>query len=262
MRLFQDVPGDEQAISPDEVEMLVRRGTAEGVFLPVQERMIARIFDYADRAVRDEMTPRTEIVAFNASMPVDKALGVAKEHGYSRFPVYRENLDHILGYVHIKDLIWAHEDILLEALTRPVVYIPEGVSLPQAFTALTRSGRQLGVVLDEYGGTDGLITLENILEVIVGEIEDEHSPLAEMPEKHAEGIWEFNGSTAIVEVGELLGIDFITNGVYNTLAGFIMSQLGTIPEEGDTVTWKNYRFTVEEMDRFRVIRVCVHQLNS
>jgi len=262
MRLFKDVSAEDQAISPDEIEVLVRRGTAEGIFLPVQEKMIARIFDYADRVTRDEMTPRTEIIAFEANTPVDSALQVAKEFGYSRFPVYREDLDHILGYVHIKDLIWAMQGTSLEALTRPVVFIPEGVSLPQAFTALTRLGRQMGIVLDEYGGTEGLITLENLLEVIVGEIEDEHSPLADTPEKHADGVWEFAGSTAIVQVGEILGVDFDSGGVYNTLAGFIMSELGAIPKEGDTIKWERYKFTVEEMERFRILRVCVRHENQ
>jgi putative hemolysin len=223
--------------------------------------MIGRIFDYADRAVRDEMTPRTEIVAFDVKTPLEAALQVAKKYGYSRYPVYRDHLDHMLGYIHIKDLIWAQEGTSLELLTRPVVFIPEGVSLPQAFTVLTRSGRQMGIVLDEYGGTDGLITLENLLEVIVGEIEDEHSPVADIPEKREEGVWEFTGSTAIVEVGDLLGLNLGSGGAYNTLAGFIMFELGAIPKEGDAVIWNNFKFTVEEMDRFRILWVSVHLVN-
>ena len=262
MGLFKEVSEDDQAISPDEIELLVRRGTAEGAILPIQEKMIARVFDYADRVTRDEMTPRTKIVAFEIDTPAAVALETAKKHGYSRFPVYRDDLDHILGYVHIKDLIWADEETLLGSLIRPVVIIPEGVSLPKAFTALTKAGRQMGIVLDEYGGTEGLITLENLLEVIVGEIEDEHSPLTEVPERHAEGVWEIAGSTAIVEVGELLGVDFEPNGVYNTLAGFIMTQIGAIPQEGDTIIWKDFRFKVEEMERFRILRVCIQRLNT
>jgi putative hemolysin len=262
MRLFKEESDEDQFTSTEEIEVLVRRGTAEGVILPLQERMITRVFDYAGRSTRDEMTPRTEIVALDVNTSIEAALDIAKEHGYSRFPVYLGNLDHILGYVHIKDLIWAQPDTSLKTLTRPAVYIPEGVSLPQAFTTLTRSGLQLGIVLDEYGGTEGLITLENLLEVIVGEIEDEHSPLADLPEKHAEDVWEFNGSTAIVEVGQLLGIEFNPNGVYTTLAGFIMTQLGAIPKEGDTVLWKDFCFTIEEMDKFRILRVCVQHLKK
>lgn len=258
MRLFKDVSAEDLAVSPDEIEVLVRRGTAEGVFLPVQEKMIGRIFDYADRAVRDEMTPRPEIIAFEVKIPLATALQVAKKYGYSRYPVYRDHLDHVLGYIHIKDLIWTQEGTSLELLTRPVVFIPEGVSLPQAFTMLTRSGRQMGIVLDEYGGTDGLITLENLLEVIVGEIEDEHSPVAAIPEKREEGVWEFAGSTAIVEVGDLLGADFHPGGIYTTLAGFILFELGAIPKEGDVVAWKEFKFTVEEMEHLRIAQVSVH----
>lgn len=262
MRLFKDESEGEQEVSPGEIELLVRRGTAEGVILPVQEQMITRVFDYADRATRDEMTPRTEIVAFEMNTAVDAALEIAKKHGYSRFPVYRDNLDHILGYVHIKDLIWSDEDTTLDSVIRPVVIIPEGVSLPKAFTALTKAGRQMGIVLDEYGGTEGLITLENLLEVIVGEIEDEHSPLADVPERHEEGVWEISGSTAIVEVGELLGVDFEADGVYNTLAGFIMTQVGAIPQEGETIIWNDFCFRVEEMERFRILRVRIQRLNG
>jgi putative hemolysin len=260
LRLFPSDLSDEQVTSPEEIEFLVHRGAAEGVILPVQERLITRVFDYTDRITRDEMTPRTEIIALEAETPLETALAIAKEHGYSRFPVYRGNRDHILGYVHIKDLIWAPTGTPLERLIRQVVYIPERATLPQAFTALTRRGRQMGIVLDEYGGTEGLITLENLLEVIVGEIEDEHSPLADLPEQDAEGIWELNGTTAIVEVGELLGVDFEPHGVYNTLAGFIMAELGAIPKRGDTFVWNGFAFTVEEMERFKILQVCIRRI--
>lgn len=262
LRLFPSETQGEQFTSPDEIESLVRRGAAEGVLLPIQEKLITRVFDYTDRTTRDEMTPRTEIVALEAETPLETARAVAKENGYSRFPVYRGDLDHILGYVHIKDLIWAPINTSLERLTRQVVYIPEGTTLPQAFAALTRTGKQMGIVLDEYGGTEGLITLENLLEVIVGEIEDEYSPLAEKPKMHTEGVWEVAGTTAIVEVGDLLQVDFESNGVYNTLAGFIMSELGIIPKEGDTVVWNGFSFTVEEMDRFKILRVHIRSMHE
>jgi putative hemolysin len=143
-------------------------------------------------------------------------------------------------------------------MLRKAVFIPEGATLPQAFNALTRAGRQLGIVLDEYGGTEGLITLENLLEVIVGEIEDEHSPIAEVPEQSDDGEWRIAGSVSVAEVGNLLEIEFDANRAYNTLAGFIMSELGTIPKEGDFVSYAGYCFVVEEMERFRMVTVRVH----
>jgi putative hemolysin len=249
---------EDERTSPEEIEVLVRRGAAEGVILPIQERMIERVFDYADRSTKDEMTPRVDIISFEAQTSIKSALKTAKQHGFSRYPVVQENIDNILGYVHIKDLIWADDNDSLAEHLRPVVYIPENVTLPQAFTTLTRAGRQLGIVIDEYGGTEGLITLENILEVIVGEIEDEHSPVAEIPIQSEDGQWRIAGIEPILEVGELLGIDFDPKGVYNTLGGFITSELGDFPKEGDFVSYAGYCFVVEEMDRFRVASVRVY----
>ncbi len=260
LRLFGAADHEEEVTSPEEIEVLVRRGTAEGVILPIQERMIERIFDYADRSTRDEMTPRVEIIAIDEKTTITSALKIAKTHGFSRYPVIQGDLDHILGYVHIKDLIWADGDDHLTEHLRPVVFIPEGVPLPKAFTTLTRAGRQLGIVLDEYGGTEGLVTLENILEVIVGEIEDEHSPAAGVPVQNEHGEWCIAGSEPILSVADLLGIGFEAKGIYNTLAGFIISELGNFPKVGDDVSYEGHCFTVEEMDRFRVVSVRVHRI--
>ncbi len=262
LRLFGPADPKSDLTSPEEIEVLVRRGAAQGVILPVQERMIARVFDYADRSVKDEMTPRLEIVALDANTKIHAALKIAKNHGFSRFPVYQGDIDHILGYVHIKDLIWGSPDAQIDRLIRPVIFIPEGVTLPQAFTTLTRSGLQMGIVMDEYGGTEGLITLENLLEVIVGEIEDEHSPLAESPQQSGTDEWSIAGGMPIVEVAELLGVAFESAGAYNTLAGFLMAEMGAIPQVGDSISWGGYCFTVTAMERMRVVSVRVQRSGS
>jgi putative hemolysin len=189
-------------------------------------------------------------------------LQAAQESGFSRFPVFQGNQDHILGYIHIKDLIWANPDTQLEKLTRQVVFIPEGATLPQAFKLLTRAGRHMGIVLDEYGGTDGLITLEDLLEVIVGEIEDEHSPVAEVPKRGRQGEWCISGGTAIADAADLLGITFEPGGVYTTLTGFILAELGKIPEVGDSVAYEGYCFVVEAMERFRIQMVRIQCISS
>lgn len=260
MRLFGDDTPTDELTSPEEIESLVRRSAAEGMILPIQERMIERVFDYADRSTRDEMTPRREIIFFKTETTIKQVLEIAKTHGFSRYPIIREDRDHILGYVHIKDLIWAEPDDQLTDHLRPVVYIPEGVSLPQAFTTLTRAGQQMAIILDEYGGTEGLITLENILEVIVGEIEDEHSPVADVSEQEGEGEWLLVGSETASDVGDLLGIEFDPRGAYRTIGGFIIAELGTFPKEGDSVTYGGYRFVVEEMERFQVMSVRVYSM--
>jgi putative hemolysin len=252
LRIWGEETPDEESTSPEEVEFLVRRGTAQGTFLPVQERMITRIFAYANRTTRDVMTPRTEIVALEADTPSQEALQLARDSGFSRFPVYRGDLDRILGYVHVKDLFWAPPDTPLNQLTREMVFIPEGATLPQASTLLTRAKRYMGIIFDEHSGTDGLITFEDLLEVIVGEIEDEYSPAAVVPERGRQGEWCISGGLVIAEVGDLLGIQFEPGGVYTTLGGFIMSELGKIPQVGDSVTYQGYNFVVDVMDRFRV----------
>ena len=258
LRLFGSTDPEEEVTSQEEIEVLVRRGAAEGVILPIQEKLIERVFDYADRSTRDEMTPRIEIISIDSEDSIKSALKTAKNHGFSRYPVIHGDIDNIQGYVHIKDLIWANPTDHLTKHLRPVVYIPEGLPLPKAFTKLTRAGQQMGIVLDEYGGTEGLITLENILEVIVGEIEDEHSPVADVPQQSDECEWQIAGSEPILEVGELIGIDFDPKGIYTTLGGFIISELGVIPKEGDFVAYEGYCFVVEEMERFRIVNVRVH----
>jgi CBS domain containing-hemolysin-like protein len=185
---------------------------------------------------------------------------MAKRSGYSRFPVYRGDLDQVVGYVHIKDIIWAKEDTDLRPLTREVHFIPSSASLPKAFDVLTITGTHMAIVLDEYGGTYGLLTLEDILEEIVGEIEDEHSPITEQLEHPMNGDWVFTGTTPISEVAELLGVDFQPQGIYTTLAGFVFASLGKIPGTGEQFGKHGYIFTVKEMDRLRIASIHVRHI--
>ncbi len=262
MRLWGEHAGSEDSTSPEEIEVMVRRGTAQGIFLPVQERMIARVFDYARLTVRDVMTPHTRIVALEVGTSIPEALRTAKDSGYSRLPVYRASLDNILGYVHVKDLFWAAPDTRLDQIMREMVFIPEGAGLPQSSSLLTRARRYMGIVFDEFGGTDGLVTLEDIMEVVVGEIEDEYGPVADVPERGRQGEWCLSGGLAVAEAGDLLGIQFETGGVYTTLAGFILAELGEIPKVGDRLSYEGYSFMVESMEGFRIVSVRVQRLGE
>jgi putative hemolysin len=256
--------GSDAAIHPstsqEEIVLLVKQGTAEGVIQPVEEKLISGVFDYTDRSVQDVMTPRTSIVALNAEISPSEALKIAKQSGYSRFPVYLSDLDKVLGYVHFKDIIWAMGDTNLRPYTREIHFIPSGATLPKAFDALTIAGTHMAIVLDEYGGTYGLLTLEDMLEEIVGEIEDEHSPITEQLEHPKNGDWVFAGSTPISEVARLLGVDFQPQGIYTTLAGFVLASLGKIPETGEKFSKHGYIFTVKEMDRLRIASIHVRHI--
>lgn len=241
--------------SQEEIVLLVKQGTAEGVIQPVEEKLISGVFDYTDRSVQDVMTPRTSIVALNAEISPSEALGIAKQSGYSRFPVYLSDLDKVLGYVHFKDIIWAMGDTNLLPYTREIHFIPSGATLPKAFDVLTKTGTHMAIVLDEYGGSYGLLTLEDMLEEIVGEIEDEHSPITKQLEHPKNGDWIFDGTTPISVVEGLLGVDFQPRGKYTTLAGFILSSLGKIPDTGEQFSKHGYIFTVMEMDRLRIANI-------
>jgi len=259
MRLWGDDSGTDDSIRPEEIQILVRHGTAQGIFLPVQENMISRVLDFSRRAVRDVMTARPKIVAFEVGTSIQAALQAAKYSGHSRFPLYSGDLDHILGYVHVKDLFWAEPGQDLKQIMRQMVFVPEGASLPEVSNQLTHSQRYMGIVLDEFGGTTGLVTLEDIMEVVVGEIEDEHSPAAEIPERGKPGEWSLPGDLAVNELSDLLNLNFEPGGVYNTLAGFIMSEIGQIPQEGDSILYQGYSFTVDKMDRFQIKSVRVQR---
>jgi len=245
--------------SPEEIELLVKQGAAEGVIRSVEERLISSVFDYTERRVQDVMTPRTSIISLNEMSTPAEALRIAKLSGYSRYPVYRDNLDCTVGYVHIKDMIWAENKPDLRRCVREVQFIPSGAFLPEAFDTFTRIGSHMGIIIDEYGGTRGLLTLEDMLEEVVGEIEDEHSPIAEQTESQINGEWTFVGSTPIAEAGELLGVDFQPKGNYSTLAGFILASLGKIPESGEEISKHGYVFSVRNMDRLRIASIHVRR---
>jgi CBS domain containing-hemolysin-like protein len=223
--------------------------------LPIEERLIQRIFAYADRRVRDVMRPRNEIVALNVATSPNELLQVARDVGFSRYPVFEDNLDQPLGYVHVKDLIWAEEQDSLRPFLRPLVYIPETASLPNSFSTLTKARRHVALVLDEYGGTEGLLTLEDLLEVIVGEIEDEHSPVTELLLPRKDGTWLLEGSVPVAELEDLLGVEFSSTEAYVTLAGYLMTELGRLPEAGETLEAHGFKFTVIEIDGLRIARV-------
>ena len=255
LRLIGSAATQHPSTSPEEIELLIKQGVAEGVIRSVEERLISGIFDYAERRVQDVMTHRTSIIALDEKITPAEALRIAKQSGYSRFPVYSDDLDCIMGYVHIKDVIWAECKPDLSDCIREILFIPSGVSLPEAFNLLTVNGSHMGIILDEYGGTRGLLTLEDMLEEIVGEIEDEHSPVAQQPEQSSESEWVISGATLIPDIADLLNIEFQPKGRYKTIAGLINTELGYIPSEGDQLKLFGYTFTVQTKDHLRIVNV-------
>jgi len=248
---------DQSSTSPEEIELIAKQGVAEGVIQSVEEQLISGVFDYTKRRLHDVMTPRTAIAALEMKMSASEALEIAKSVGYSRFPVYRESIDHVMGYVHVKDLIWASENTNLNHHCRQIHFIPGNNSLPEAFDVLAKAGSHMAIVIDEFGGTAGLLTLEDLLEEIVGEIEDEHSPVSQSFKQQSEGEWIVPGQTSIFEVGEFLKVKFHPEGKYKTIAGFMMTELGYLPVEGDQLKRFGYSFIILKRENLRIVEVSV-----
>ena len=252
LRLLGVKPMPQPTTSQQEVELIVRQGAAEGVFEPAEQALIHGVFRFGDGTARDIMTPRTEMVAWEVNRSVAEALSMAREAGFSRYPVYEGDLDQIVGMVHVKDLNRVSEKATLHGLVREVCILPGAVTLPKLFARLQKARTQLAVVLDEYAGTAGLVTLEDLLEEIVGEIKDEHSQPDVFLQWQADGTLLASGRAPADEAAETLGIPLDRPGVYKTLAGFVLHRLGRIPTAGDRFVFKGFVFTVSEMDRLRV----------
>lgn len=245
--------------STEEIELLVQQGTAEGIFQISEGAFVRGVFEYGDRKAFEVMTPRPEIVALDATLDPRAALDQAAKSELSRFPVYDETLDNVLGYVHLKDLVWADAQTTLKNIARQVVFIPESTALPDIYNALTKQRVHMAIVLDEHGGTAGLLTLEDVLEVIVGEIDDEYHLTHINVHKLGERSWLVSGDTLVTELNEAVGASLKTSEDYSTTAGLVMAELGHIPKVGESLQLDGFNLVVRAMDNLRIDRVLVQK---
>ena len=245
--------------SSEEIELLIEQGTAEGIFQISEGAFVSGVFEYADRQAQDVMTARPEMAALDAALTPQDALNAAAKSGFSRFPIYERDLDNIIGYVHIKDLIWAEETSTLKDIARQIAFIPESNALPAIYKRLTQERTHMAIVLDEHGGTAGLLTLEDVLEVIVGEIDDEYHLSKGDVHQLGEQTWMVAGSTPVDELGELIGVSLQPTDAYNTTAGLVLSELGHIPQIGESLSYNGLTFTVRQMDKLRIDHVLVQK---
>ena len=202
------------------------------------------------------MTPRTDVYALDVNDPIEEALSIAMQEGYSRLPVYEEDIDHVFGVLYVKDLLPYVGKLLPESLSlrdfaRPIYFVPGTKRCGELFSEMTEKHLQMSVVVDEYGGVAGIVTMEDLLESIVGNIQDEFDHEEEDITQTGEHSFEVDGSTAIEELNDMLDVK-LPEGDYDTLGGFIMDRLGRIPTEQETVTYENLAITVLKMDDRRI----------
>ncbi|HEY2724104.1 MAG TPA: hemolysin family protein [Pseudonocardiaceae bacterium] len=256
-----------EALSEEELRDLV--GTHEEL-TPEERRVLTDVFTATDRVLREVMLPRTEADFLPGSMPIDEAADYGADRPHSRYPVIGESPDDILGVVHVRDVLTAvHRrdpgqppghggPSVVSELARAAPRLPGSLPLVRALAQMRRRGH-LAIVVDEYGGTDGIVTLEDLIEELVGDIEDEYDPRDRPYRRYEDGSVELDGLAHRDEIKERTGIE-LPDGHYNTLAGFVISELGRTPSVGKSVATLGHRFTVTEMEGRRVARIRVTPL--
>jgi len=247
----------------DAAHAYLEAGEQEGLIEREERRLIESIVDFGDTLVREVMTPRPDIVAVRADATLADLRQVFGEQQYSRVPVYRDSLDRILGFVFVKDLIRLPIDLppteqVVERLLRPAHYVPETKRVSELLKEFQRQQVQSSVVVDEYGGTAGLVTIEDLLEEIVGEIRDEYDVESEPVQDEGNGVYVFSGKVAIDELNDRLGVDIPREG-FGTIGGYLLAQLGRVPVVGEQLDLEDLHVEVLEAERRRVMRVRVRR---
>lgn len=258
-----DPNASEENVTEEEILMMVDVGEEKGVIEGSAKDMIANIFDFDDISVNELMTHRTDMTAVEDVSPVNEAVNLAIAKGYSRIPVYHEDIDDIVGVVYVKDLLKyvcseMPAETKLTDIMRPASFIPETKNASELFAEMTASKNQMAIIVDEYGGTEGLITMEDLVEAIVGNIQDEYDQEEEEIRQVNDNTFTVDGSTSIDEISELVGIE-LPEGEYDTIAGLLVENLGRIPRSGEhpSITIDHVRFTVDEVEDRRITRILI-----
>ncbi|MCU0365122.1 MAG: hemolysin family protein [Ignavibacteriaceae bacterium] len=250
------------AISEKEISDLAELGHERGTLEEDEQEIISSFVEFKSVLVSEVMTPRVDIIAFPFNVSSEVLIETINKSGFSRFPVYKENLDKIIGIVHAKDLLpYLQNKSFVKAetirkITRDVLFVPERKMISEMLKEFQQKKMHLAVVVDEFGGTSGLITLEDIIEEIIGEIWDEHDPEENSIKIISQDKISVLGKVPVTELNELIGTDLIpASDDYDTVAGLIINQAGHIPKEGYSFDLNNYKLTVKEVLKKRIKRI-------
>ncbi len=248
-----------------ELEHVIRTSPKSGEIKPDDVRLLTRSLRFANKTAAEALVPRVEVVSVEPTDCLDELVATSAKSGYSRFPVVEGDLDNVVGVVGVKAVHrvapgerskTAVAEIMGEALA-----VPDSAELGRLLGEMSRRRQTVAVVVDEHGGTLGIITTEDIVEQIVGEIDDEYDPVVRFTQPVAPGVWQFGGDLSGDQLQEECGLR-LPEGPYETLAGFALHKMGRIPEEGDTFAWKDWRFKVVEMARLRIVTLQVSVLTT
>ena len=257
--------GHELVHSVEELKMLVTESAESGVVKEDESEMLQAVFDFRDLVLRQVMIPRTEVIAVEADAPIDEIIQLATQTTFSKFPVYEENLDQIIGIVHIKDLLKPMQaqtcsGCQARQFMREPLYAPETLPVSELLRLFRDNRQHLAIVMDEYGGTAGLVTLEDLLEEIVGEVNDPFDRTKPGFQTLPDGSILVDGLNLIEDVNAQLDLQ-LHESYYDTIGGYVMGRLGRIPRLNDAVEDEGVRIQVQEMVGMRVARVTLTRLN-
>ena len=261
--LGHDVANEHEVYTGEEIKLLIDESTESGLIDPEQNEYVDNIFDLGDKDAEAIMTPRTDVVCIDLEDPLEQNLETVLRYKYTRYPVCRDSKDHIIGFVHVKDLYTLPKNATIDDLRiRPIQAVPESVSIAKLLQTLQSKRTKIAVVVDEHGGTAGIVTMSDIMEQIVGRIDDEyvHGSSYEVV-KMEDGSYLVDGSLPIDEVGELIGFEPEESEECETAGGLLLTLFDRIPDEGDTVAVEHGNdkasFTVVGMDRHRIDKIRV-----
>ncbi len=254
-------------IGEEEIRTMIAAGAQTGAVDAGEAALLDKVFRFGDRQIREIMTPRPEIVWIENGDNLERFLEVYSEHTHTRFPVYEESMENVLGVLSVKDILSGMEGLKGEASgpvtkdLRPAFFVPETKSVSETFNEMREGGHSVVLTVDEFGGIAGLATLKQMMAVIVGQMGDEGSAPEETVTALGRDAFLMDAGLAISDINEELGLG-IPEGDYQTLAGFILDRMGRIPDVGDALEFGDLRFTIRTMERVRIEEVELRRLNS
>jgi putative hemolysin len=242
-----------QPATSDELRAIIAAGEGEE-----RTRMLERVLDFSERQVKDAMVPRIQVMALEMGTPFEEIVKMVETTRYTRVPVYRGTLDNVAGILHGKDLMpYLHSPrtFRISQLLRKPVFIPDTAKMDNAIRMLQNAQTHMGIVVDEHGGVEGMVTVEDLIEEIVGEIQDEHDVEVDAVVDRADGSSLIDASISVRELNERMSLEIPESSQYVTLAGFLLSQSGKLLKEGDEILWTGHTFRIEEIMGRRIMRV-------
>lgn len=257
---------DKHLLTKDELKTLMEVGKDKGALIEDEKRMIHSIFEFAQTSAREIMIPRTDMICVEKNTPIDDLIKIIKEKGHTRLPVYEERVDNIVGILHAKELLPLLESnsnkVELENKVRPALFVPESKMIDELLKDFQKQKIHMAIVVDEYGGTAGLITLEDVIEEIVGEIQDEYDREKPLFKKNEDGSILVNAKMNIDELNDQLKLNIVADDSYESLGGHILNATGSLPNAGEEIVDQGYKFVIEKVEKNRIIQVRIIKISE